>query len=87
MLLVVLLFKQAVGGARHTFRVKGVRSEGRSVSRTMISASPRCTMRNASPIACTPVAHAVEVAWLGPFRLCLQVCHARSLWGLCQHEH
>lgn len=38
----------------------------------MTLASPRCTMRKASPTACAPVAQAVDTAWLGPFRPYLQ---------------
>ncbi len=31
------------------------------------SASPRLMISKASPMACVPVAHAVQAAWFGPF--------------------
>jgi hypothetical protein len=38
---------------------------------TMTSASPKAMKRDASPMACAPVVHAVVTAWLGPRRPCL----------------
>ena len=45
---------------------------------SITSASPRWTSRNASPMACAPVAHAVAAAWLGPRR---RVRHAHLACG------
>ena len=37
---------------------------------TITSASPSMISREASPIACAPVEHAVTTEWLGPLRPC-----------------
>ena len=49
---------------------------------TMTSASPRCTIRNASPTAWPPVAHAVDAAWFGPCSPNLRACAC-----MCVHVH